>query len=779
MDYKQKYQLWLDRVKDEQILSELKAMNDRQIQEAFSSDLSFGTAGLRGVMSAGTHRMNVYTVYKTSVGVARYMLEHDMKKCAVTYDSRLNSQRFAETVAATLAQMGIAVVITKEGMPTPFLSYMVRELKCDMGVNITASHNPSEYNGYKVYDSKGCQLLEKVANKVTALIDEVDLFAEDLPSFSDFVGTMITYVEDKLEEKYVKTVLSEGVGKIEGLNVVYTPLCGVGHRIVPKTLVKAGLENLYVVPEQATPNGKFETCPYPNPEKAEALTLALELAKQKSADIVIANDPDCDRLGVAVKKGDAFQQLSGNEVGILLTDYVLMSVAEGGKVPADSVVVKTVVSSAMTDAVVESYGAKTRDVLTGFKYIGDVIAQLERRGKKRSFVFGFEESCGYLKGTYVRDKDGVIAALLTAQCASFYKKKGLTLIDRLEQLYAQFGYYFENTLSYRFEGIEGATRKNELLNKLRENPFDNLGGSAVVDVCDFLTQDKYDLPLSDVLRFRSDDGCQLIVRPSGTEPLIKCYVTAKGDKANAEKKYLAIKAQIDATFGGGEKKSKKEKPEKPLKSERAPKAEKAEKASKCEKTRMFTTLNTVTTAMLCAVAVILATTLHAFMETGIANLLAPMHFPILLVGILCGPIYGLIGGIVTPLISALTNASFTYTRAVPMMVELATYGLMTGLLRNAFLKNPKTHKFYATIVLVIAMVVGRALHAVVKTFIVASEAAFFPTLWANFLNDFTSTWGGIIAQLVLIPAILYALLRGGILIKYIPDLEPKTPTKRA
>ena len=765
MDYQEKYQLWLANVKDGQILAELKAMNDKQIEEAFSNDLSFGTAGLRGVMSAGTGRMNVYTVYKASVGVAQYMLAHGMKKCAITYDSRINSQRFSETVAATLARSGIATVITKECMPTPFLSFMVRELKCDMGVNVTASHNPSQYNGYKVYDGKGCQLLDDAANEVTAFIDKVDVFAEELPSFEQYLGTMIAYAEPKLEDKYVKTVLAEGVGKIEGLAAVYTPLNGAGHRIVPNTLNKAGLKDLHIVTEQATPDGNFPTCPYPNPEKAEALKLALDLAKEKNADIVIATDPDCDRLGVAVKSGDEYKRLSGNEVGILLTDYVLSALESGGKLPDDPVVVKTIVSSTMTDAVAESHGAKTRDVLTGFKYIGDVIAQLEKKNKKRNFVLGFEESCGYLKGSYVRDKDGVIASLLIAQCASHYKQQGLTLVDRMEQLYAQYGFHFENTLSYRFEGVEGESRKNELLAALRENSLSTLGDSKVADVCDFLTQDKYDLPVANVLRFRSEDGSQLIVRPSGTEPLIKCYVTAKGDRQSAKAKYEAIKAQTDAMFGTADKKLKK-----------TDKPQKVKKDRKTQKSYAFNTLNTVTCAMLCAVAVILATTLHAFMETGIANLLAPMHFPILLVGILCGPIYGLIGGIVTPLISALTNASFTYTRAVPMMVELATYGLMTGLLRNAFLKNPKTNKFYATIVLVIAMVVGRAIHAVVKSVIAAiggSSQAFFAMLWANFLNDFTSTWGGIIAQLVLIPAILYPLLRGGILINYIPNLETK------
>ena len=751
MDYREKYQLWLDNVKDKYLLAELKGMNGKEIEEAFTGDLSFGTAGLRGVMSAGTNRMNVYTVYAASEGLAQYMLAHGMKKCAITYDSRINSQKFSETAAATLARNGIAVVITKECMPTPFLSYMVRELGCDAGINVTASHNPSEYNGYKVYDNKGCQLLDEAADEVTSYIDNVDMFGKPLPRFSEYMDTLITYSEPKLENAYIKAVLNEGFGYIRGLSVVYTPLNGAGYRVVPKMLANAGLDELYIVAEQSKPDGNFVTCPYPNPEKIEALKLALDLAAEKNADVVIATDPDCDRIGVAARDGEVYRRLSGNEVGVLLADYILNQLADSDKMPDEPIIVKTIVTSTMTDVIAQEYGAKTRDVLTGFKYIGDVIAQLESQGKKRNFVFGFEESCGYLKGSYVRDNDGVVATMLIAQCAAYYKKRGMSLVARLEQLYEQNGYYYEKTLSYKFAGVDGEELKNQLLANLRKKPLTNLGDSKIVDTCDFLTQQKYDLPVSNVLRYRSEDGSQLIVRPSGTEPLIKCYITVSGDKEGNQAKFDAIKAQTDAMFGNTSKNAKKS-----------------------SKLSMINTLNTVTCAMLCAVAVILASTLHAFMETGLANLFAPMHFPILLVGILCGPIYGLIAGIVTPLISALTNASFTYTRAVPMMVELAAYGVITGLLRNVFLQNPKTNKFYSTIVLAIAMVVGRAIHAVVKAFIVTSEQTFIAALWTYFAADFTSTWAGIIVQLVFIPAILYALLRGGILIKYIPDIQLKS-----
>ena len=548
MNYKQKYNLWLANVKDKQLLDELKQMTDSQIEEAFTSDLSFGTAGLRGVMAAGTNRMNVYTIYKATEGVAQYMLANGMKKCAITYDSRINSREFSEITAATLARRGIEVVITKECMPTPFLSFMVRELSCDTGVNVTASHNPCEYNGYKVYDNKGCQLLDAAANEVTSYIEKVDLFAQELPRFSDYVGTLISYSNASLEDEYVDTVLKQGFGKIDNLCVVYTPLNGAGYRVVPNTLQSVGLTDLHVVPEQSKPDGNFTTCPYPNPEKAEALNLALSLAKEVNADVVIANDPDCDRLGVASKCAGGYRQLSGNEVGVLLADFTLSQLVACKKLPTNPVLVKTIVTTPLTDAIAQNYGAKVIDVLTGFKYIGDVISKLEAQGKRSDFVFGFEESCGYLKGSYVRDKDGVIAALLIAQCAAYYKQLGLTLDDRLQQLYAQYGYYCEKSISYRFDGLQGEARKNELLANLRKDRLTQLGDSDIIDTCDFLTQNLYDLPVSNVLRYRSANGSQLIIRPSGTEPLIKCYVSVSGDKQATDTRFNAIKAQMDELF---------------------------------------------------------------------------------------------------------------------------------------------------------------------------------------------------------------------------------------
>lgn len=549
-NYKDKYQFWLNNVTDEQMLCQLRSMSESEIQDAFSGDLTFGTAGLRGIMTAGTNRMNVYTVYRATEGLARYMTSHGLTKCAITYDSRLNSQLFSEISAATLASHGISVYITRECMPTPYLSYMVRALGCDTGINVTASHNPSAYNGYKVYDSDGCQILDETAEEVTLLIEGVNMFDQPLPKFADYVGGLIQYSEQSLEDEYINCVLAQGLDEMGDLSVVYTPLNGAGYRVVPETLKRAGLNNITIVPEQSMPDGNFPTCSYPNPEKSEALALAKQLASTTNADIVIANDPDCDRLGVAVPVNGEYRQLTGNEVGVVLTDYVLHRLAELNRLPAKPVVVKTIVTSIMVDAIASAYGAEVRDVLTGFKYIGNVIAQLEANPQLGEYVFGFEESCGYLKGGYVRDKDGVIASLLVAECASYYKKQGLSLVDRLEQLSAEYGYYLQRTESYAFAGVEGEIVKNRLLQTLRANPITRLGASEVVSTCDFLTQTEYDLPKADVLRYRSADGSQLIVRPSGTEPLIKCYITVCGDQAGNAVRYQAIKEQMDKFFKG-------------------------------------------------------------------------------------------------------------------------------------------------------------------------------------------------------------------------------------
>lgn len=536
------YKQWRKVATDKKVCESLLAMegNAEEIKNAFYKDLEFGTGGMRSTMAAGTNRINVYTIQRATMGLAKFMLAHGKSSCAVTYDSRLNSKDFAEVTASTLASLGIKVYLTKGCMPTPFLSYIVRYYKCGGGVNVTASHNPSEYNGYKVYDEHGCQLTDKSANEVTEFINNVEMFSAPITKVSDYLGGLIEYVDDAAEESYKRQVLAESLNNAANIKVTYTPLNGVGYQIVPDVLGRIGVKDIAIVPEQSYPDGNFPTCPSPNPEKHEALTLAIALAKRENADIVIATDPDSDRLGTAVLHNGEYVLLSGNEVGVLLCDYILSCRKQKGDLPQNPIVVKTIVTTAMIDVIAQKYGATVCDVLTGFKYIGDIINKLEAKGEQNRYLFGFEESCGYLKGSYVRDKDGVVASMLFAECAAFNKSKGLTLVDKLNQLYNEFGKFYQRTISYRFDGgASGEERKNKRLEQLRKNPPVSIGGHVVCDVCDFLTQTKYDLPKANVLRYTFENGSQLIVRPSGTEPLIKCYSIIRSDMSllNATKEY--------------------------------------------------------------------------------------------------------------------------------------------------------------------------------------------------------------------------------------------------
>lgn len=547
-DYKQKYTYWKQHATDEEVVKSLAAINsDEQLQEAFGSDLSFGTAGLRGIMGAGTNRMNVYTVCRATQGVASYMRSLGKTSCAITYDSRNNSQKFSQMAAAVLAENGIKVYITRECMPTPYLSYMVRSYGADMGINVTASHNASQYNGYKVYDENGCQLTDDAANALTKFIEGVDPFAKPLPSF-DESHPLVNYSDDETEEKYKQCVIAQSLDDADGISVVYSPLNGAGHRVVPEVLARVGVKNLVVVPQQSMPDGNFPTCPYPNPEKKEALELALRLGEQTNADIVVANDPDCDRMGAAVRTDGGYRQLTGNEVGVLLCDYVLSRMQQKGILPRRPVVVKTIVTTPMVDAVCKPYDAEVTDVLTGFKYIGNAIKKLEDKGQADRYVFGFEESCGYLKGTYVRDKDGVVASMLLCQCAAYHKKQGKTLADRLAELEEQLGTFLQQTVSYAFGGVDGAQRKEQLFVQLRQQPFTEIADSKVKDVCDFLLQTRYDLPKSNVLRYDLEDGSRLILRPSGTEPIVKAYIFVRGSRTQAQQRLAQIKAFADGVI---------------------------------------------------------------------------------------------------------------------------------------------------------------------------------------------------------------------------------------
>lgn len=541
---KQNYLNWLDNVTDEATLSTLKQMTEVQITDAFYKDLEFGTGGMRGKMGPGTNCLNEYTIAKATQGLANYMKAHGLTTAAITYDSRLNSREFSKKAAAVLATNGIVVHITDDCMPTPFLSYAIRTLGADMGVNVTASHNPKEYNGYKVYDNTGCQVLDDVANEITSYIEKVNPFEVDCDNYDDLVADgFICPVEEKLITAYTDRVLQESLGSAEGVNVVYTPLNGAGYAVVPAVLRKIGVGELHIVQEQSMPDGNFTTCPYPNPEKIAALELAIRLANETNADVVVANDPDCDRLGVAVKKENGFDALTGNEVAILFADYILSSRKANGTLPTKPVIVTTIVSTPMVKAIAADYNAKIAEVLTGFKYIGNVINALKAIGKEDNFVFGFEESCGYLKGTYARDKDGVVASMLVCEMTAHYKKLGITLYERLQQLYAQYGHYEQRLVSYRFEGADGAVRKQQLLDEIRNSPLNDLAGSPVVGVRDLLKPT--DLPKADVLIMTSEDDCKLVIRPSGTEPLIKCYLMAHGDPSDNDRRLAAMQKQLD------------------------------------------------------------------------------------------------------------------------------------------------------------------------------------------------------------------------------------------
>ena len=414
MTSKEKYELWRKNVSDKEVAAQLDAMkgNDKAIENAFYKDLEFGTGGLRGELGAGTNCLNVYTIRKVTQGIADCMKHYGYKKAAISHDSRINSDVFAAEVARVFAANGIKAYLTKELMPTPYLSFITRHYGADIGVMITASHNPAKYNGYKVYGSDGCQLTDARANEMIGYIEKVDPFAVKVAALSESVKEgKIEYVSDDVTELYLAEVKKRSVGSADGLKVAYSPLNGTGYKLVPEMLKRIGVAALDIVKEQGYPDGRFTTCSYPNPEKAEALKLGLELAKAKDSDILIATDPDADRMGIAVKHGGGYTLMTGNEVGVLLTDFLFSRRKENGTLPKNPVLVKTIVSTALAVKVAEEYGAEIYNVLTGFKYIGDVIGKLEAKGEADRFVLGFEESYGYLSGSYVRDKDAVVASM--------------------------------------------------------------------------------------------------------------------------------------------------------------------------------------------------------------------------------------------------------------------------------------------------------------------------------------------------------------------------------
>lgn len=551
MNAKSIYDLWCKKVTDPEIRSQLQAMeNDpKAIENAFYKELEFGTAGLRGELGAGINCLNVLTIAKVTQGIANYMRDHGQTKVAVSCDSRINSDLFKERVACVMAANGIKAIVTPKLMPTPFLSFLTRETKADIGVMITASHNPAKYNGYKVYGADGCQLTDEPAKEMIGYINAIDPFDVVTESFDHYLNSgAIEYAGNDITEKYLACVAKQAVGSADGLKVAYSPLNGTGYELVPEILRRVGVSKIDVVPEQAMPDGNFTTCSYPNPEKPEALKLGIELARKCDSDILIATDPDADRIGTAVKHKGDYVLMTGNEIGVLLTDYILGARKAASSLPKDPIIVSTIVSTSLTEKIAAEYGAKLVTVLTGFKYIGGVIGELEARGEQDRFVLGFEESYGYLSGSYVRDKDAVVASMLIAQMTAHYLKQGKTLVDRINEIYAKYGTYEHKLKSYEYPGAAGSAKMQSLLADLRKNLPTQLAGSPIVKTVDYLTQTEQKLPKSNVLSFTAQNGSKLIVRPSGTEPLIKLYITAAQSPEQNEIILKKIYAQIEEIF---------------------------------------------------------------------------------------------------------------------------------------------------------------------------------------------------------------------------------------
>ena len=561
MNYIEEYENWLVKTKGNEYLnSELLEMknNDDKIKECFYKELEFGTAGLRGVIGAGTNRMNIYTVRKATQGFANYLNNNFTNpSIAISYDSRTFSIEFANEVASVMAGNNIKAYVTDKLMPTPFLSYMVRELGCQGGVMITASHNPYIYNGYKAYDENGCQLTDIPAQKVTEYVKNIEMFGDIKV---DANSKLINVIGQDLMDQYIQDVLSKKVIEIQNsdLKVVFTPLNGAGNLSVRAMLSEINCTNVLVVKEQELPDGLFPTCQYPNPEMKEALKLGIDLMKKENADILLATDPDSDRVGVVVNEEESFSILTGNEIGLLLLDFIVNSRLKNNSMPKSPTVVKTIVSSKLVDKMCSKNNIKCIDVLTGFKYIGEQVEILKQENREEDFIFGYEESFGYLTDGFVRDKDAVLAAMHLTQMSQCYKNKGITLLDRLEEIYKEFGYILNHQESYEFSGIQGMQDMANIMSGLRENLPSVFGeykintikdyeNSVEIDV-DSSKEEKINLPKSNIMEYIFENGSSLIIRPSGTEPKIKAYITACG-KSRAENnmilgKILAISNKI-------------------------------------------------------------------------------------------------------------------------------------------------------------------------------------------------------------------------------------------
>ena len=555
MDYQKLYKIWCENAKeDSDLIAELESIkdNDTEIYDRFYTALKFGTAGLRGVIGAGTNRMNIYVVRQATQGLANYVLKkYGGGAVAISHDSRIKADLFMIEAARVLAASGIKVYITSELQPTPVLSYLVRYFKCRAGIMVTASHNPAKYNGYKAYGEDGCQMTDNAAAAVYDEIQKLDMFADvKTADFDEAVKSgMIEYVDDSVYDSYLEKVMEQqvnpGICKGAGLKVVYTPLNGTGNKLVRRVLKNIGVEEVIVVKEQEMPDGNFTTCPYPNPEIHEALQKGLELCETEQPDLLLATDPDADRVGIAVRDYDgSFRLITGNEDGVMLTNYILSCKKAAGTLPEKPVVVKTIVTTPLINKLCDKYGCELKNVLTGFKYIGEVILGLEQKGEEDRYLFGFEESYGYLAGTYVRDKDAVVASMLVAEMAAYYRKQGKSLAQVIDGLYEEFGYYLNRTFAFEFEGAAGMQKMADMMTRVRENVPDSIAGYKAVKVSDYLLKKETDLltgeetaltlPTSNVIAVNLEGDNAVIFRPSGTEPKIKLYITTVGkDKDDA------------------------------------------------------------------------------------------------------------------------------------------------------------------------------------------------------------------------------------------------------